>query len=38
MAATLQVSQHHYATQVADVQAVCRWVDTDVGRDLFFLQ
>ena len=37
VATALQVSQHHHTAEVSDVQAVCRRVNADVGRDLFFL-
>ena len=36
VAAALQVTQHHHTAEVADVQAVGRRVDADVGRYLFF--
>ena len=38
MAATLQMAQHHDATEVTDMETVGRRVDAHVGRHLFFLK
>ena len=38
MSCLLQVTKHHYTTEVSDMQTVCSGVNTHVCRDCFLLE